>query len=283
MCGTDETMDNFQNRRAARARRRLLRFLVAGATGALLSRRAAIAQGFGREPPAAFLLTAAANSGAVCVADPMETAGPFPSDGTNRIGGSVSDVLLDSRIVRSDIRGSFGASNLRANGVPLRLTLRLLEARTSCRPLGNAAIYIWHCDSRGAYSLYADSLARVNYLRGVQVSGPDGEVVFQTVFPGCYFGRYPHIHIEVYPSLAATATRGGSILTTQLAMPRDVANAVYRGASDYSHSAENLLRITTQSDMVFADSSAAQIALQTPALAGSAQSDYTGRATIAIA
>jgi protocatechuate 3,4-dioxygenase beta subunit len=276
-------MKDLQNRAAARGRRRLLRFLLAGGAAGLLSRRAAIAQGIGGESHSALLRTAAADPNAVCVLDPMETSGPFPSDGTNRIAGRVSDVLLDRRIIRSDIRGSFGASNLRADGVPLTLTLRLLEARAGCRPLRNAAIYIWHCDSQGAYSLYADSLAEVNYLRGVQVSGPEGDVAFQTVFPGCYFGRYPHIHIEVYPSLAATATQGESILTTQLAMPRDIAIAVYRGASEYSHSEENLLRVTTRGDMVFADSSAAQIALQTPALAGSAQAGYTGRATIAVA
>jgi protocatechuate 3,4-dioxygenase beta subunit len=212
----------------------------------------------------------------------METAGPFPSDGTNRIAGKVSDVLLDRRILRSDIRDSFGASSLRAAGVPLTLALRIVNVRAGCRPLANAAIYIWHCDSHGAYSLYADTLARVNYLRGVQLSGPDGDVVFQTVFPGCYFGRYPHIHIEVYPSLAATGTPGAGILTSQLAMPHDVAAAVYRAAGEYSRSTENLAHVTTQTDMVFADSSASQIALQTPVLFGNAISGYSGRATIAV-
>lgn len=76
----------------------------------------------------------------------------------------------------------------------------------------------------------------------------------------------------------------GVLLLPQLAMPSDIAAGVYRGeASEYSDSEENLRNVTTQSDMVFAASSAAQLALQTPALSGSAHSGDTGRATIAVA
>ena len=107
----------FQNRR------RLLRLILAAGAGSLLTRRAAIAQGLDQALNT-IQRTPAVDPNTACAADPMETAGPFPSDGTNRIAGKVSDVLLDSRILRSDIRGSFGSSSVRAAGVPLEVPLQ---------------------------------------------------------------------------------------------------------------------------------------------------------------
>ena len=40
-------------------------------------------------------------------------------------------------------------------------------------------------------------------LRGVQAADSNGQVTFTSIFPGCYSGRWPHIHFEVYPSLSA--------------------------------------------------------------------------------
>lgn len=52
------------------------------------------------------------------------------------------------------------------------------------------------------YSLYSSGITKQNFLRGVQVSDASGLVSFTTIFPGCYWGRWPHIHFEVYRSLA---------------------------------------------------------------------------------
>jgi protocatechuate 3,4-dioxygenase beta subunit len=55
--------------------------------------------------------------------------------------------------------------------------------------------------------------AQENYLRGVQEADDDGVVTFHSIFPGCYSGRWPHIHYEVYESLdAATVFRDGATL-----------------------------------------------------------------------
>ena len=124
---------------------------------------------------------------------PEETAGPFPGDGSNG-----PDVLDQSGVVRKDIRSSFGSSTTTAPGVPLTINLTIQDAAT-CTPLASAAVYLWHCDRDGNYSLYSAAAANENYLRGVQAADANGLVTFTSIFPACYSGRWPHIHFEVYP------------------------------------------------------------------------------------
>ena len=104
---------------------------------------------------------------------------------------------------------------------------------------------------------------------------------FTTVFPGCYAGRYPHIHFEVYRSLATATSYANRVLTSQFAMPRDAASAIY-ATSAYPSSASRFASITTASDNVFGDNTAAQIAAMTPSLTGSVTAGYTGSATVAL-
>jgi protocatechuate 3,4-dioxygenase beta subunit len=130
-------------------------------------------------------------SNAQCQNAPQETEGPFPADGSQGVN---RNVLTTSGIVRSDIRTSFGSSTAIAAGLPLALTMTLLNSKLGCEPLSGFVVYLWHCDRNGDYSLYARSLAQENYLRGVQIADAKGQVTFQTIIPACYFGRYPHIH-----------------------------------------------------------------------------------------
>ena len=86
--------------------------------------------------------------------------------------------------------------------------MTLLDVAGGGTPLAGAAVYLWHCDLAGRYSLYDEEVADENYLRGVQESDADGKVTFKTIFPAAYMGRWPHMHFEVYESLdAATAAR----------------------------------------------------------------------------
>jgi protocatechuate 3,4-dioxygenase beta subunit len=217
-----------------------------------------------------------------CVADPTETNGPFPSDGSNTVNGSVSNILTQSGIVRSDIRSSFGSSTTTAAGVELVLTINLVNADNSCAVLSDYAIYIWHCNQSGEYSLYASDIQDENYLRGVQVTDNNGQVTFTTILPACYSGRYPHIHIEVYQTLAAATSYANAVLTSQMAMPSDICTTVFDNATGYSASVANFEAVTTSTDSVFASSTAAQIAAQTPSLSGSVSDGYTGTITVAL-
>ncbi|MFC4311144.1 intradiol ring-cleavage dioxygenase [Steroidobacter flavus] len=217
-----------------------------------------------------------------CTAAAEETEGPYPSDGSNTVSGQVSNVLSESGVVRGDIRNSFGGSSGVAAGVPLTLTLTLLNSNNLCQALSGYAIYLWHCTRDGNYSLYSSSVRDENYLRGVQVADANGQVTFTTIFPGCYSGRYPHIHFEIYSSLSMATLYTNKILTSQLALPRDICSTVYNGATGYSASVTNLSRVTIASDGIFGDNSAAQMAAMTPTLSGSVADGYTGTLTIGV-
>ncbi|MEF2280013.1 intradiol ring-cleavage dioxygenase [Deinococcus sp. YIM 134068] len=164
---------------------------------------------------------------------PTETAGPYPADGSVASGQSIN-VLTRSGIVRSDLRTSLGTGNT-ASGVPLTLTLKLVNTNASCAALSGYAVYMWQCTQGGNYSLYSSSIVGEDYLRGVQASGADGTVTFTTVFPGCYAGRWPHIHFEVYPTLASATSAANKIQTSQLALPEATCREVY-ATSGYTNS-----------------------------------------------
>lgn len=217
-----------------------------------------------------------------CVAAAAETAGPYPSDGSNTVNGMVSNVLAESGVVRSDIRSSFGSASGVAEGVPLELTLSLVNTNNSCAALAGYVVYLWHCDRAGRYSLYSNGVQDENYLRGVQVSDGSGILTFQTIFPGCYSGRYPHIHFEIYPSLAMATLYTNRILTSQLALPRDISSAVYDEADGYESSVGNLAGVTIASDNVFGDNTDAQMAAMTPTLSGSVAAGFTGDLVVGV-
>src|SRR5699024_6206940 len=109
---------------------------------------------------------------------PDETAGPYPGDGSNG-----PDALEQSGIVRSDIRSSFGDASATAEGVPMTLELTISDLANDGVPFEGVAVYVWHCDRSGEYSLYGQSIADENYLRGVQVADRDGKVRFTSIFP----------------------------------------------------------------------------------------------------
>lgn len=209
-----------------------------------------------------------------------ETAGPYPGDGTNSSNGVTSNVLVASGVVRSDIRPSFINSSTVAQGVPLTLTLTLANVNSSCAPLAGYAVYLWHCDRDGRYSLY--DLPTESYLRGVQVTDSNGQVTFTTIFPGCYAGRYPHMHFEVFSSQANATGGRFAVLTSQLAMPADACTTVY-ASSGYGTSQTNFASTALARDNVFGDNTSAQMAVMTPTVSGSVAAGYTGSTTIGIA
>ncbi|TNE64411.1 MAG: intradiol ring-cleavage dioxygenase [Alphaproteobacteria bacterium] len=208
-----------------------------------------------------------------CVVDPTETNGPYPADGSNSVSGSTVNVLTQSGVVRSDIRSSFGSYSGTADGVPVTLKITLVNVNDGCAPLEGYVIYIWHCTAEGEYSLYSTSIRDTNYLRGVQEADENGQVTFTTIFPGCYSGRWPHIHFEVYASLDEATHYNNRELVSQMAMPSDVCSTLYNNVSLYSASVSNFNRISISSDNVFGDNSSAEISAQTPTVDSGNYSD----------
>lgn len=222
--------------------------------------------------------SASATSGSTqCTAIPDETAGPYPGDGTNSNSSGVVNVLTQSGVVRQDITQSFGSASGVAEGVPLSIQLTLTN--TSCAALAGYAVYLWHCNRDGNYSLYSSVIASENYLRGVQVSDTSGLITFTSIFPGCYSGRWPHIHFEIYPSLATATSGSYDVKTSQLALPAAACTTVYNSVSGYSASVANFAAITLASDNVFGNDSAA---LQLATVTGSVSAGYTARLNVSI-
>jgi protocatechuate 3,4-dioxygenase beta subunit len=271
-------------------RRQALSWLLAGGSAALLvgcggggdDTASSSSSSGGASSSSSSSSSSSGGSTGSCIANATETGGPFPSDGSNTVNGMVSNVLQQSGVVRSDIRSSFGSSTNTAGGVQLDLAIQVVNSNNSCVNLSGYAVYIWHCTREGGYSLYSSGVTAENFLRGVQVTGDNGIVNFTTIFPGCYSGRYPHMHIEVYPSLSMATLYTNRVLTSQFAMPRDVCNTVYAGATGYSASVSNLAAVTVASDGVFGDNSTAQIAQMTPSLSGTVAAGYTGTILVGV-
>jgi protocatechuate 3,4-dioxygenase beta subunit len=186
------------------------------------------------------------STSATCSVAPSETVGPFPS---------LSD------LVRSDIReGKPGAT----------LTLRLAVVNTSanCAPVAGVLVDVWQCDAAGNYSSYGSQTGQT-YLRGVQTTNANGEVVFTTVYPGWYQGRATHIHIDVL--------RGAtSVKVTQIAFPEAVNAAVY-ASGVYASRGPNTT--SNARDGVFSDSLNSQVATVT----GDPARGYTATFQIGVA
>jgi protocatechuate 3,4-dioxygenase beta subunit len=265
-------------------RRRLLTFLSgAGAAVALAAcgssdtttstastSSAAAGPGGGGAPPAD-----GGDSSDVEVAEgeiPEETAGPYPGDGSNGV-----NVLTESGIVRSDLTKSFGSASGVAAGVPLTIKLKVIDLSDDGKALAGSAVYLWHCNQKGKYSLYSEGITEENYLRGVQEADADGYVTFTSIFPAAYSGRWPHIHFEVYPSLAKATTADSKLRTSQLALPEDVSNTVYATAG-YEASVANMKQTSLASDNIFSDGYSLQLAKVT----GSVSAGYAATLTVPV-
>jgi len=215
-----------------------------------------------------------------CSVIPSETAGPYPGDGTNSNSSGTVNVLTMSGIVRSDIRTSFGDyGDNEAPGIPMTVTLKLVDTGSSCASLEGYAIYLWHCDRGGNYSLYSSGVTDENYLRGVQVTDANGEVTFTTIFPACYSGRWPHMHFEIYSSIDTATSGSNDVKTSQLAIPAAACNQVYGVATGYDASVNTFAQISLASDNVFSDDSAAT---QLATVTGSNSAGYAATLTVGI-
>lgn len=175
---------------------------------------------------------------------PDETAGPYPADGSNG-----PNFLTEDGIIRRDITSSVGTLSGTADGIAATINLTVVDAATGA-PLPGAAVYLWHCTAGGQYSIY--EVTDQNYLRGVQTADDGGVVSFDTVFPGCYAGRWPHCHFEVYDGLDAATAGSAAVKTSQLALPQASCDVVYAD-SRYGDSAGNLGRLSLTTDNVFRD------------------------------
>jgi protocatechuate 3,4-dioxygenase beta subunit len=146
----------------------------------------------------------------MCTLYPQQIEGPY---------------YLDLDLLRSDITEG-------RPGAPFTFKVQLVRAG-SCTPIPDVPLDIWHCDAGGVYSGYPGQLGGLDttgekFLRGTQVSGSDGQLVFQTIYPGWYPGRTTHIHFKAHVSAT-------SIVTSQIYFPEDMTSAVYATLAYSAH------------------------------------------------
>jgi protocatechuate 3,4-dioxygenase beta subunit len=155
----------------------------------------------------------------------ITTAGPFP--------GTVDDYVKSQDIISAAKAGQPGMTSNRdsvLNGVKYSLKLNFynVDSNLNAVPLTNADIYIWHCDAAGVYSAASDfSTTGQKWLRGVQQVDSKGSVTFNTIVPGWYIGRLPHIHIRVHLNSDSSETY---VMTTQLFVPESVISSISKVA-----------------------------------------------------
>lgn len=187
-----------------------------------------------------------------CTVTNAETDGPYPLY-TSR----------GSALVRTDITEGT------KTGTPLNIAFTILNVNNSCAALSGAVIDIWHCDKDGYYSGYAGQSGYLGtkdytgatWLRGRQTTDSSGKVSFTSIYPGWYVGRMTHIHVQVYTAANSSSEgQSNSILTTQVAFPDAITQAVY-ATSLYSAHGQNTLTFAT--DNVFSDGTSNEMATVT--------------------
>jgi protocatechuate 3,4-dioxygenase beta subunit len=236
----------------------------AGSTSSAAATSGAATTGSATTATTAAAATTATTAATEIAQIPEETAGPYPGDGSNGL-----NVLTQNGVVRSDIRSSFGSASGVAQGVPTTIKFTVLDTSNGGVPLAGAAVYTWHCDREGRYSGYSQGVTNENCLRGVQETDASGVATFTSIYPACYSGRWPHIHFEVYPSLAEATSAGKKLATSQIALTEDVSATVY-ATDGYSQSVRNMTQVSLSTDMVFRDGAE----LETPTVTGSVAEGY---------
>ena len=171
----------------------------------------------------------AADAASCATAAPAETAGPYPGDGSNG-----PNVLIESGVVRDDIRASFGPYTGRAEGVPMLIELSLKDLTMDCAVGAGMAVYVWHCDRDGNYSLYEQGRGRAELparsagrrRAGAACSSPPPSRPVTTAG-----GRISTSRSSTLSNPQSPAITPG--LTSQIALPEDTCKAVYAADKGY--------------------------------------------------
>jgi protocatechuate 3,4-dioxygenase beta subunit len=200
--------------------------------------------------------TGGVGGSSACAVTPTETAGLYPD---------VIGMLGNFSFFRQDVREG-------RQGVPLTLTLTVVDTNNSCAAVADAAIEIWQCDAEGHYSEYSQpgfNGTALTFLRGVQSTNGSGQVTFVTIYPGWHDARATHIHLEVF-------VHNQSVKVTQMAFPETITRDVYTTAPYSTHGPNPTNNAT---DPVFADGAS----LQMPTITGSLTAGYVASLRIGVA
>ena len=178
---------------------------------------------------------------------------------------------------RSDIRSNLDGSSIQT-GIPLTLTVTVVDTENSCVGLQNAQVDIWHCNAEGVYSGEdVENTSGLTWLRGYQLTDSEGQVTFTTLFPGWYQGRTTHIHLRIRSKYSEASSTSDGTNTTQLFFPQGTVDTINTTISPYSSHGTN--PTTNAGDHVYTGEMQGANLLT---LAGDSSSGYTASVTIAL-
>jgi protocatechuate 3,4-dioxygenase beta subunit len=168
-------------------------------------------------------------------------------------------------------------------GVPLALAVTVVDSST-CEPIRDAAVDIWHCDALGTYSGQpSEGSNGETYLRGIQLTDANGLAEFATIYPGQYPGRTTHIHLKVHTGGRQSdgTYSGGHLSHTGQLFTTDQRDAEVFALTPYNR---NTAEITPrEGDFVFRDQGGSSSALAlVPTGTALARDGLTGRATLGV-
>jgi len=118
-----------------------------------------------------------------CLTAPEVTEGPY---------------YVNDEFVRQDIRET-------QEGVKLLMDFGVIDT-TTCTPMNNSFVEIWHANALGEYGAYHTGTfnGQESWLRGGWYTDTNGMMEVTTIYPGHYTGRAPHIHIMVHKDWSQT-------------------------------------------------------------------------------
>lgn len=157
------------------------------------------------------------------IASPELTEGPF---------------FVDEKLNRSNLLTGTTRTSV-VNGSPLKIRVRVLKlVGSDFRPFSGAQVDLWHCDVDGKYSdvsapMNHENTSGQNWLRGYQLTDDKGEATFQTIVPGWYPSRAPHIHFKVRKH--DVKSNKTAELTSQMFFQTDELEPIYASGAYAAH------------------------------------------------
>jgi protocatechuate 3,4-dioxygenase beta subunit len=133
---------------------------------------------------------------------PTNAATPAPSPEMAVCDGTLTPAQTEGPFYTPDTpeRGNLVEAGM--GGTLLLVTGKVLNQ--NCEPIRGAKLDFWQADDNGEYD-------NVDYrLRGHQFADENGNYMLETILPGRYPGRTPHIHVKIF------APDGREVLTTQI-------------------------------------------------------------------
>jgi protocatechuate 3,4-dioxygenase beta subunit len=197
-----------------------------GTTGGSSAGTTAAASATGSSSGGATVSLDGGSNANLCVLETNVTEGPY---------------WIDVGLERSNVTTNSAASDAGTSaqpGLPLSLSMTIFaydKAAKTCGPLAGARVDIWHCNGSGVYSdvqnLSGQDTVGEDFLRGYQVTDANGNVTFQTIYPGWYSGRAVHVHVRVRVYGAANDLTAEAV--TQLFFDDTLTSSVFAQNSPY--------------------------------------------------